>query len=475
MANLNDLDDVTISNPKVGDVVKYTAQGWANGADATGGGTGGNPCGSMDDFTQTDVKQTITEPWTWSIEDGEYGVKVEHQAGVNNLNEYSALYPGRVVVGNKNGSAELKTFDGGNTRLSALGDQLSFYDINNPEGVTLAELVACCDTDGSGGGGRSGTNSAIMVNFPSAGVYTNEQGPRANSAYTPQDAANGIPLEPNWTNASFYDVFDKDNNAQTVEMPVGTNAAVILMTYPATITSTSLVSDYVHGYANVGYIHELTDNKGSITVGPGLLAASVKIRTEIVGWTDAAGIGGGDANLQTKRTPGQSSTGSKIVRTSFTESTADSPTRITIKPLCTINRTRACKLTIGSGRVLILPYYNDGTGFQPSAFSIDDEEIFEDDGGLDKAFVQATESHDLKQRMNYMTNAIRETLDYDENLADEGKPILTQALKDIFGLKQEQVDDLDYYHNRLDTITTLVLPYVGFKFGFETENTTLSF
>ena len=77
--------------------------------------------------------------------------------------------------------------------------------------------------------------------------------------------------------------------------------------------------------------------------------------------------------------------------------------------------------------------------------------------------------------MNYYTNAIRETLDYDDSLPDEGKPILTQALKDIFGLKQEQVDDLDYYYNRLDTIKSLVLPYVGFRFGFETEATTLSF
>ena len=474
MANLNDLDDVTISNPKVGDVVKYTAQGWANGADATGGGTGGNPCGSMDDFTQTDVAQTITEPWTWSIEDGEYGVKVEHQAGVNNLDEYSALYPGRVVVGNTNGSGELKTFDGGNTRLSALGNQLSFYDINNPDGVTLAELVACCDTDGSGGGsvGGSSTNSSILVNFPSAGVYINEQGTRAQSAWTPTSEGT---YDPRWTNESFFDVFDYQANQQTVEMPAGTNAAVILLTYPVTITSTSQVADYTQGYANVTYQAVLSDNKGSLTVGPGALAAPVKLRTEIVGWNDAGGIGGGDANLQTRRTPGASANGSKVVRTSFTQSTVDSPTRLVIQPLCTINRTRACKTIIGSGRIIVLPYYNDGTGFQPTTFATNDEDLFEDDGGLEIAFEQATESHDLKQLMNYYTNAIRETLDYDDSLPDEGKPILTQALKDIFGLKQEQVDDLDYYYNRLDTIKSLVLPYVGFRFGFETEATTLSF
>ena len=224
MANLNDLDDVTISNPKVGDVVKYTAQGWRNGTDATSGGNGGNPCGSMDDFTQVDVAHTITEPWTWSIEDTEFGIKVEHQDGVNSLDEYSALYPGRITVGNKNGSAELKTFDGGNSRLSAFNDQLSFVDINNPNGVTLSELVACCDTDDSGGGGGGGStggalNSAILVNFPNAGVFTHEQGTRAQSAWIPDG---GEVFDPKWYNKTFFDVFDSETNKQLVEMPPGT-------------------------------------------------------------------------------------------------------------------------------------------------------------------------------------------------------------------------------------------------------------
>ena len=30
MSNLNDLDDVTISEPLAGDVIKYTADGWVN-------------------------------------------------------------------------------------------------------------------------------------------------------------------------------------------------------------------------------------------------------------------------------------------------------------------------------------------------------------------------------------------------------------------------------------------------------------
>ena len=152
MAKFEDLEDVTIGNPKAGDVVKYTATGWVNGADATGTPPGGNACGSLDGNFRPDKSTTITEPWTWEVGDAKCGVIVEHSDGVNNLDEFSRLCPGRVEVGNKNGRGELKTFDGGNTRLSAFDSQLSFYDMNNPSGVTLSELVACCDTDAGGGG-----------------------------------------------------------------------------------------------------------------------------------------------------------------------------------------------------------------------------------------------------------------------------------------------------------------------------------
>ena len=109
MAKLNDLEDVTISNPKAGDVVKYTATGWTNAADATGSAPGGNPCGNLDDYTHKDKPATITEPWTWETDD-KCGVIVKNQDGVNQLDEYARVCPGRVEVGNKNGNAELKTF-----------------------------------------------------------------------------------------------------------------------------------------------------------------------------------------------------------------------------------------------------------------------------------------------------------------------------------------------------------------------------
>jgi len=261
-------------------------------------------------------------------------------------------------------------------------------------------------------------------------------------------------------------------------MPAGTNAAVIFAAYPVQITSSSLVSDYDQGYSNVSFNWEVTTNKGTVTLGPGALAASVKLRTEIVGWRDAGSIGGGDANIQSKRTPGLSVTGTKAVRCDFTESTADSPTRITIKPRCSIQRTRACKTIIGSGRLIVMPYYDDGSGFDPQTlFALYNEQDnpFEDDGGQEIAFEQKTQSRALKNEMNYMSNAISETLNYDTALPAEGQTVLIKCLNDIFDLKRNQVDDIDYYYNQLETIRELAIPYVAFKFGFETDDAVLSF
>ena len=468
MAKLNDLEDVSISNPKVGDVVKYTATGWVNGADAVSGGTGGNPCGDLDGYPHKDKKETITEPWTWEVNDT-CGVIVENQDGVNNLDEYARVCPGRVEIGNVNGRAELKTFDGGSTRLSAFENQLSFYDTNNQEGVTLSELVACCDGGSSGGGGTSASAfDPVAVNFPNAGVFTYQHSGRATTV-DPDGTG-----DPDWTSTDLYNVFDRDSNSQTVDMPAGANAAVMLCAYGVTIGPWSGRKSSGTGYCNVGYNFALTSNKPNLITSPGALAASVKVYGDILGWDDgASSIAGGDETLRRKRTPSNSSSGIKMIRVYFEESTTDSPTRIIIKPDATINRIRGCEASIGSGRVLILPYHDDGTNWRPTAFLT--EEDFEDDGVVEKELAERMESDDLKARMNYMSNAIRETLDYDEQLDPTGIPILEQALKDIFGLKREQINDVEYYQNRLDTIRALVMPYVGFLFGFEVNNTTRSF
>ena len=62
MAKLNDLEDVTISNPKVGDVVKYSATGWVNGADATGTPTGVTPVGTLMASLKMTAKKPLPKP-----------------------------------------------------------------------------------------------------------------------------------------------------------------------------------------------------------------------------------------------------------------------------------------------------------------------------------------------------------------------------------------------------------------------------
>ena len=473
MAKFEDLEDVTIRNPKAGDVVKYTATGWVNGADATGTPPGGNPCGT-NNFSP-DKSATITEPWTWEVGDAKCGVIVEHSDGVNNLDEFSRLCPGRVEVGNKNGRGELKTFDGGNTRLSAFDSQLSFYDMNNPSGVTLSELVACCDTDAGGGGtsssGGAGTNAVQMVNFPNAGTFSYEAGRQTKTAIDPSETP-----DPDWNDVELWDVFEKDTNAQTIDMPPGTNAAVLFFSYGLTLTPTSLVTNEVQdGHANAAYNMEVTANKAGLTMGPGSLAASIRARTEIIPWEQASLIGDGSLDEIRKRAPGQSTSGYKAVRINFPVSTVESPTRITLSPDCRILRVRRARVTVGSGRVVCIPFVDDNN-FRPDLFALEDQdydEVMQDDGGLDKGFEQSVESQEIKREMNYYATSISETLTYDQGLVEEDKATLEGALQQIFDLKREQVDNLEYYYDRLQTIRNLVVPIIGFKFGFETDENTV--
>ena len=97
----------------------------------------------------------------------------------------------------------------------------------------------------------------------------------------------------------------------------------------------------------------------------------------------------------------------------------------------------------------------------------------QDDGGLDKGFEQLVESQEIKREMNYYATSISETLTYDQGLPEEDKATLEGALQEIFDLKREQVDSLEYYYGRLRTIRELVVPIIGFKFGFETDENTV--
>ena len=162
MANLNDLDDVTISSPKVGDVVKYTAQGWQNGADSTGGNTPGNPCGTLDGYTKNDRKETITEPWTWDLPKDVDGFRDQDAITVKNDADEIAYYSAhRARLDNNLGYMKMQIETNGEGMLQAQ-NQMIFYDSLVPQGVTLNQLYSAV---GNNNNNQNTENTIISGQF----------------------------------------------------------------------------------------------------------------------------------------------------------------------------------------------------------------------------------------------------------------------------------------------------------------------
>lgn len=163
MAKLNDLDDVNIVNPRAGDVVKYTAAGWTNGADAVSGGPGGNACGDLSDYTKYNRKETIIEPWIFDLDKDTVGPLTEDVITVKDEEGNIGYFgPRRTRNANAQGFVKMQIKDDGQGLIQAQ-NTLSFVDSQNPNGVTLAELAACCD--GSGGGNINRGNTFFSAKF----------------------------------------------------------------------------------------------------------------------------------------------------------------------------------------------------------------------------------------------------------------------------------------------------------------------
>ena len=267
-----------------------------------------NVCGDLDDYTKRNRRETITEPWEWSVINTENStngnspaITATYRGAGDNLDEKAVLAPNRLEVENQNGMVQLKVFDGGNAGLKS--DQtLTFFDEDIPGGVTLKELVECCDDAGSGTGSGGGFDP-IAVNFKSAGVHTRQHTGRATNSSE---------------DGTLLDVFEKEINYEEVTMPPGANAAVMFMHYGASIRPWSGVRPdtdaYGTGYANIGMNYELINNRGSLTTAPGPLAGGIRLYGDILPWKIAGTIAQGeDDATRERRTPSHTST----VQTSY--------------------------------------------------------------------------------------------------------------------------------------------------------------
>ena len=168
------------------------------------------------------------------------------------------------------------------------------------------------------------------------------------------------------------------------------------------------------------------------------------------------------------------------MRIFFPESTEANPTVLTFSIKASIARMKNATATFGTGKLMVIPYKNDGldpfSTFNINAFAGAgyDPDDFVDDGGIDEDAFEQEVSKELKEIMNYYTNAIHEALDFDPDVnGDTAKElILNTAMDDIFAMKKSNETDLNYYFNELERIKGNVAPYVSFRFGFEQRTRT---
>lgn len=141
MTKYNDLEDVTISNVKVGDVVKYTADGWKNAPQVEVKPPDGNVCGEGGGSFNPDAPQTLTDKWTWE-DAGCPAIEVKDTVG-SNAGDSAYICSNRFVVQNENGMrGEFKTrTTDGVVELRAHDGELKFRDNKVTTPVSLSDLL----------------------------------------------------------------------------------------------------------------------------------------------------------------------------------------------------------------------------------------------------------------------------------------------------------------------------------------------
>jgi len=229
---LNDLADVNIDNPRIGDVIKYTALGWRNGQDATGGGAGGNACGSNDDFLRRDLNEQITGTYVWNGEDGESKVIVNSPTETTQLTGGSIIFTDKAQAE----SGRIQITNTTNDLILRSNNKLLFNDSTQEQPVSLAELVACCDGGGSGGGTGGNVFAPIIRNFTIDIAACNSDGTVPGGFGVDENGQEGTVIYgKNWTNT--VNTYGEDGrifgaistNTKSINMPDGANAAIVFM------------------------------------------------------------------------------------------------------------------------------------------------------------------------------------------------------------------------------------------------------
>ena len=363
--------------------------------------------------------------------------------------------------------ADLKISQLEPTNSAATGD---FFIINKEDKTTQKIDVGALR--GSLGGSRS-----FMINFPTDPGFSFSA---PTNAHYIGDGTNDASNSKFIKTTDIYDIF-AGVTPITVTMPAGTDSAVITSTYGVSLKpSPAVTSDGINGYANVGFELRCTSNKGEVRWSPGggannRFAFGTKIHGPILRWDQYTAI---EASVREARSPAHAHHAARSMRVYFTESTDASPTTLTFSLFAGISRMRNCTVGVSTGKHVIHPYKDDDLDeFTRTMINLatTEEDDFLDDAGLDIGFVEAEHSHDFKLRVQRLANIIDETLRWDTVVKNDGAAVLLLEgeLAKLFAIKYESQTDVKHYEDYLDDVKLAVLPYCGWKFGFETSGFTV--
>lgn len=392
MAKLNDLDDVTIDNPKVGDVVKYTATGWVNGADAVSGGPGGNACGNLDDYLHPDKEAELSKPWVWK-DAGCPSITVQSTQGAD-AGDQVEVCPGTVIVKSDTGlEGRFKSRGSdGQIEIRVNGGELNFRDDTVSPPVKLKDLVNANITAGT-------AFAPIIKDFDIDEPASNK------SNTTSWDIVDNTVEFAYGANYSYGKLLRVVNTqAKQVTMPAGANAAIVFLQ--------GKVQMSVPGSPDAG----ATGSQRALHCGFRVTVTGPGVTFPINKLNVASKNGFGEVAKGIVNIPGN--TPSMIENYAVTKSFdkydlitfSTSQPVLTIEPQLDVLKGGRGKFKAGAGRVIIYPFYTDN----PTDFSIPGDisgfDSSADDAELDAIYEQISPDLNPAEIENINGNEYRDLL-----------------------------------------------------------------